>query len=440
VFESGEQDASVLAAAPRRKMIGNLDNRRYRLAYLAEKLEADGTYMLRHAVQNPARGDDQAVRALFLDTGQTGQKLVGDILAETRLAKAGARNLQHFGLAIERLPIFAKTPDLEAHRLLFVDLAEVVPDARHFHQMTTGVDQLPPGQIVDRRSPQHRLLAASVHRHVAADARGVCRSRIDGEHPAGSRRCFRNAGSDHTGTGTDGCVRAIASGQAHFLDSTDVHQLLGVDHCRQRRQRNRAAGVTGTATARNDGQPEFDAGTHQSADLFLTVRVEHHEGVFDAPVGGIGDVRDARQAVEGNIVAARMPGQGFSDLAAQRGRSVEMVLESVNRRRRGDDQLLHAFIALATLLDLAQTMAKRSDERHSPLATGEQIVLQVGIALHHPDIPEHLIEHPRRATGDAFGAQLVEQGPLFRAEQTNDNLAVGKRGVVVGDLAQACVH
>ena len=42
------------------------------------------------------------------------------------------------------------------------------------------------------------------------------------------------------------------------------------------------------------------------ADFLLGVRVGDDEGVFDAPVGGIGDVRDAGQAVEAMLSLARM--------------------------------------------------------------------------------------------------------------------------------------
>ena len=40
-------------------------------------------------------------------------------------------------------------------------------------------------EVVERRAPQHRLLAAGVHRDVAADARRVRRRRIAREDEAG---------------------------------------------------------------------------------------------------------------------------------------------------------------------------------------------------------------------------------------------------------------
>jgi hypothetical protein len=73
----------------------------------------------------------------------------------------------------------------------------------------------------------------------------------------------------------------------------------------ERRQRHGAAGVAGAAAARDDGQAQFEAALDQAGDLFLGVRGQHHERVFDAPVGGVGHVRDARQAVELDVVLLR---------------------------------------------------------------------------------------------------------------------------------------
>ena len=73
----------------------------------------------------------------------------------------------------------------------------------------------------------------------------------------------------------------------------------------------------------------------------------------------------------------------------------------------------------------------------APARVVEQVVLQVRIALHDPDVAEHLVQHARRAAGAALAAQQAEHLPGARAEQADDDLAVGERGVVVGNLAQA---
>ena len=66
-----------------------------------------------------------------------------------------------------------------------VDLAEIVVQAADHHPVGVRRDHLPRHQVVQRGAPQHGLLAAGVHRHVAADAGGIGRRRVDREHQAG---------------------------------------------------------------------------------------------------------------------------------------------------------------------------------------------------------------------------------------------------------------
>jgi hypothetical protein len=122
------------------------------------------------------------------------------------------------------------------------------------------------------------------------------------------------------------------------------------------------------------------------------------------------------------------------------------VRRSARRRpapRRGRlQQLAHQRVApgvagRAALLDLAQAVVQRVDQQAAPLGVVQQVVFEVGVALHHPDVAQHLVEHAGRAAGAALLAQLAQQLPGARAQQAQHDLAVGERGVVVGDLAQA---
>ena len=94
-------------------------------------------------------------------------------------------------------------------------------------------------------------------------------------------------------------------------------------------------------------------------------------------------------------------------------------------------------IVLAALLDLVQPMIQRLDQQRAALRIVEQVVLQVRIAAHDPDIAEHFVQHARRAARAAFAAQYVERGPGFVAEQPDHDFAIGKRRVVIGNFAQA---
>jgi hypothetical protein len=98
---------------------------------------------------------------------------------------------------------------------------------------------------------------------------------------------------------------------------------------------------------------------------------------------------------------------------------------------------LRVGVRRAALLHLGQAVVQRVDQQLAPLGVVQQVVLQVGIALHDPDVAQHLVQHARGAAGAALVAQAVQQVPGARAEQADDDLAVGERGVVVGDLAQA---
>ena len=114
-----------------------------------------------------------------------------------------------------------------------------------------------------------------------------------------------------------------APGQRDALDRGEPLELLGVDDRRARGERDRAAGVAGAAAARNDREAELDAALDQAANLVLGVRVEHDERILDAPVGGVGHVRDAREPVERDVVLVRC------------GAPARAACAGAARRRRG---------------------------------------------------------------------------------------------------------
>ena len=108
------------------------------------------------------------------------------------------------------------------------------------------------------------------------------------------------------------------------------------------------------------------------------------------------------------------------------------------KRQQLADQFVTGGIGLgrAALLHFTQPVLQRFDQH---LATGrvvQQIVLQIRVALDHPDVAQHLVEHACGSAGAALLAQLVEQLPGLVTQQANDDLAVGEAGVVVGNLTQ----
>ncbi len=211
----------------------DLHDRRDRVPRLTEEFHAHGADVLRHPVQHPARRRDHAVATFFLHAGQAAEELVGNVLAETGLAKLPALDLdarcsQH---ARPLWSVAAILPgEIEACDRSFVNLAAVVRDTRDFEPVAVRIDHAPPGEIVDRRTPQHRLLAARVHRDVAADARSVSGSRIDREHEARALCSFGHAARDHACFGENrGDLRGDFR-QRRLLDRPERFQLFGIDH------------------------------------------------------------------------------------------------------------------------------------------------------------------------------------------------------------------
>ena len=300
-----------------------------------------------------------------------------------------------------------------------VDPAEVVVEARDLEPLALRVDHAPPGQVVERRAPQHGLLAARVHGDVAAHDRGIGRGRIDREHESGAMGGFLHPARHHAGFRVQRRHLAIHARQWPRLDRVDALELLDVDDRGKRRERHGAARVAGAAAARDHREAGFDAGAHQARHLGFGVRRQHHERRLDAPVGRVGGMRHACVGVEADVVVARVRGEGLARAATQGLGAVERCGELVHRGAREPEQPADLDVAgrvawLAPLFDVAQAMVQRLDQQLAAARVVEQVLLEVGIAPHDPDVAQHLVQHPRRAAGAALGAQVVQQGPAFR--------------------------
>ncbi len=153
-----------------------------------------------------------------------------------------------------------------------------------------------------------------------------------------------------------------------------------------------------------------------------------------------------REAVELDVVLGGQFGQSALGLAPQGCGFHKSRVKGLHRLARRLEQFAHQGITFrvgirrAAFLHLSQPMLQGLDQQHTPLRVVQQVILQIGVALHHPNITQHLVQHARRATGAALVAQAVEQFPGRGAEQTDDDFAVRKRGVVVGNFANAGVR
>jgi hypothetical protein len=198
---------------------------------------------------------------------------------------------------------------------------------------------------------------------------------------------------------------------------------------------DRSAGVARPAAARNDGETERDELAHHGGNLLLGVGRQHQERVFHAPVGRVGNVRDAGKTIEQDVVPARHARKAAQCARAQCTRRGEFVFEALDCLARKLRQTRHFFASRASGFDFLQPAPHAGEEIAAPLGTPHQLVLEIRIALDGPHLAEHFVEHARRATGAPLGAQVANELPGLLAQQPQHDLAVGEGGVVVRNLA-----
>ncbi len=224
---------------PRVEEALDLDDRRRRVAHLAEELEAHRADRRRHPVQDEARADDDAVAAFLLHAGQAREELVGDVLAEARLAelrrresssvsrRATRRRRRRRASAARTSPArrrgscrgCGRCASPRATRASGVTMRH---DARLSSAVPHSTAFLPPAFIATL-PPMHDA-SADVGSH--ANTRPV---RFGGIH-----RALR----DDAGAAVDRRRRArVCPGSTIALDRRQPLELLGVDH---RRARDRA--------------------------------------------------------------------------------------------------------------------------------------------------------------------------------------------------------
>ncbi len=112
-------------------------------------------------------------------------------------------------------------------------------------------------------------------------------------------------------------------------------------------------------------------------------------------------------------------------------------LGEVEKRRTPDRAAARDALVGELLASARQAVAQGIDQQATALGVVQQVVLQIRVAVHDPDVAQHLVEHARRAAGAALLTQLTEQVPGALAQQANHDLAVRKAGVVVRNFAQA---
>ena len=290
MLQSGQQGARALLLG--KHEIDDFHNAGYRVFGIAKKLQTHRTGVGGHAVHHPAGAGDQTVAALFLNTRQTAQKLVSNVLAQALLAKARTRNVQPLG-ALQCFAISLVIFQLKAGHCRIMNLAHVVVEARDFQPGSLRRNHAPRCQIIQRSTPQHGFLAARIHGNVAANAGGLGRRGVHRKHKATALGGISHALGHNARLGPDRGDGFVQTWQDPHLDLGHGLQLFGVDDRALPGERYGAARVACTPPAGDDRQTQIDATFDQPCHFGLGVRRQHDEGVFHAPVGCVGHMGHA---------------------------------------------------------------------------------------------------------------------------------------------------
>nr|UOZ96921.1 hypothetical protein NCPCFENI_00826 [Cupriavidus sp.] len=304
-----------------------------------------------------------------------------------------------------------------------MDLAHVVADAGHLNPVAIRVDHAPACEVIDGGAPEHGLFPARIHGDVASHTGGICRGGVHGKDQARRVCGIRHPARDHAGSGINGCHRLRYPRQLRGRDRPEGLELFGINHYRLRCQGDGATGVAGASTPRNDGQAQSDTGLYDRGHFGLRVRRKHHAGVLHPPVGGIGDMRDTRQAIELDVLRVGDPGQGFFDLLAQDCHLGKRGIKPDHGLLCQAKQFSHTPVtgtavvlgcryrpalttAVTAFLDLCKPMAQGLNQLQPSTGIFQKIVLQVGVTGHHPDVSNNLVEHARRTASFTLLAQF----------------------------------
>ena len=170
---------------------------------------------------------------------------------------------------------------------------------------------------------------------------------------------------------------------------------------------NSAAGITGAAAARNDGQSEFNTALDQTRHFVFGVGRQHHERILNPPVSGIRHVRHTREAIEFDIVERGVATKDFIRAATQTGCLLELRCKVFDRFTRRSQQrfdigatngrLRISFIfevgGMPSLVDFTQTVIQGINQCAATLRIVEHVVLQIRIPLHDPNIAQYFVKH-----------------------------------------------
>ena len=126
---------------------------------------------------------------------------------------------------------------------------------------------------------------------------------------------------------------------------------------------------------------------------------------------------NARKAIKFDVVFGCELAQHFGGTLSQTGHALKRETKTHHSLTGRLEQFLHpgipGSIVLrgAALLHFCQPVLQGFDQLRTALGIVQQVVLKVWVALHHPDIPQHLIEHAGRPSRAPLTTQLLQHRP-----------------------------
>jgi len=85
--------------------------------------------------------------------------------------------------------------------------------------------------------------------------------------------------------------------------------------------------------------------------------------------------------------------------------------EILHRLAGGGRERQGVGIALGPRDDLVEAVMHRSDQRIKTLPARQQVVLDIGVARHHPDVTQYFVEHFGRAARASAAAERAQHRP-----------------------------
>jgi hypothetical protein len=149
-----------------------------------------------------------------------------------------------------------------------------------------------------------------------------------------------------------------------------------------------------------------------------------------APIGGVGGVRDQSKRVEEYVIGSHHGAKLAPEAPAHIGCALDFSPEMFEQRAYCLDKGVDALFAVGGALDDSKIGCHAGEQALTARGGIDEFLKKVGIAAIDQNLADDSHEQARRAPGNATFAQLVESANDLRPQQERYNLPVTGRGVV----------